>query len=90
MPKTTPSPSSLIYLHCPFLSQWGDMARAHMFNLLLHSPGKLEGRTRSQTTEAAASQWSNSNMAALSQKGQGMEKGKKSEGHFPCTGIFFP
>jgi len=64
------------------------MARAHMLCLLFHSPGKLEGRTRSQTTEAAASQWSNSNMDALSQKGGGMEKGKKSEGSFPCTGNF--
>lgn len=66
------------------------MAEAHMLHLLLHSSGKLEGRTRSQTTEAAASQWNNSNMDTLSQKGKGVEKGKKSEGNFPSTGIFSP
>lgn len=58
-----------------------------MFYLLFHSPGKPEGRTTSQTTEAAASQWSNSSMAAPSQKGGETGKGKKSEGNFPCIGF---
>lgn len=61
------------------LSVHGKSTHAH---LPFHSPGKLDSRTRSQTTEAAASQWSKSNMAALSQKGGRMTKGQKSEGNF--------
>jgi len=59
------------------------MAIRHMLYLLFHSSGKLEGRTRSQTTKADASQWSNSNMVALSQRKAKQGRAKSQKGISP-------